>query len=108
MGKLLLEAADDVFAFIIEHTIDIPRIIVVPRGEVRSGFNQFTLDLATVRLQPVAQDILIQHLRTNERERLSSEGSVVKEPQLAARGVTCCGRAGPLVSKIIAVAAASG
>ncbi|MDQ3253486.1 MAG: DEAD/DEAH box helicase family protein [Acidobacteriota bacterium] len=68
---------------IIEHTIDIPRIIVIPRGEVRSGFNSFTLDLSAVHLQPVAQDILIQHLRTNERERLSGEGNVVREPQLA-------------------------
>lgn len=66
---------------LISHTIDIPRIIVVPRGEVRSGFHPFELDLSSVRLQPVAQNILIQHLRTNERERLTGEGHVVKEPR---------------------------
>lgn len=67
---------------LIEHTIDIPRIIVVPRGEVRSGFHPFELNLSAVRLQPVAQNILIQHLRTNERERLSGEGHIVREPRL--------------------------
>ncbi|MEJ7713412.1 MAG: hypothetical protein WKF84_27110 [Pyrinomonadaceae bacterium] len=36
-----------------------------------------------MRLQPVAQDILIQHLRTNEGERLSGEDNIVKEPQPA-------------------------
>jgi type III restriction enzyme len=30
---------------VIEQTIDIPRILVVPTGEVRSGFRQFTLEL---------------------------------------------------------------
>ena len=82
-GPNVAEVVKQAVEHIIEHTIDIPRIIVVPRGEVRSGFNSFTLDLSTVRLQPVAQDILIQHLRTNERERLSGEGNVVPEPQLA-------------------------
>jgi type III restriction enzyme len=53
-----------------QQTIDIPRIIILPKGEVNSGFHEFQLDLSSVRLQPVDHDILIQHLSTSERDRL--------------------------------------
>jgi type III restriction enzyme len=64
------------------HTIDIPRIVVVPRGEVRAGFHDFDLDPGSIRLQPVDKDILIQLLRTNEREKLVSGDGVVGECRL--------------------------
>src|SRR5215204_2809732 len=35
-----------------QQTIDIPRILVVPQGEVRSGFKEFQLDLSKVNYQP--------------------------------------------------------
>lgn len=38
-------------------TIDIPRILVVPKGEVRSGFKPFTLELATLRCAPVSDEL---------------------------------------------------
>ncbi len=63
----------------IERTIDIPRIIIVPKGEVSCGFNDFDLDVSGIRLQPVDDDILIQHLRTHERERLSDGSGIVVE-----------------------------
>ena len=63
----------------IEHTIDIPRIIVVPKGEVSCGFHDFELDVEGIRLQPVDDDILIQHLRTHQRERLSDGSGIVAE-----------------------------
>ncbi|MFC1491976.1 hypothetical protein ACFLQ0_05275 [Nitrospinota bacterium] len=53
-------------------TIDILRIIVVPKGEIICGFRDFDLDISGVHLQPVAKDILIQHLRDHERYRLVS------------------------------------
>ncbi len=65
------EVIAQVTNLVVERTIDIPRIIVVPTGEVTSGFRDFDLELG-FRLQPVSQDILIQHLRTHERERLES------------------------------------
>jgi len=49
-------------------TIDIPRILVVPKGEVRSGFKPFTLDLATLRYAPVSDELWVQHLRTGQRD----------------------------------------
>ncbi len=67
---------------VIERTIDIPRIIVVPKGEVTSGFNDFDLDVSGINLQPVADDILIQHLRTHERERLNDGTGIANEERL--------------------------
>lgn len=49
-------------------TIDIPRILVVPKGEVRSGFKPFVLDLATLRYAPVNDELWVQHLRTGQRD----------------------------------------
>ena len=57
---------------VIEQTINIPRIVVVPTGDVTSGFNTFTLDCASVRLQPVSRELLIQHLRTAKQEFLQN------------------------------------
>ncbi len=54
-----------------QQTIDIPRILVVPKGEVKSGFAPFTLALDTMRYQAVSDELWIQQLRTNEREVLS-------------------------------------
>ena len=62
-----------------EMTIDIPRIIVVPKGEVQVGYADFDLDLSNVKLQPVTQDILIQHLRTHEQHRLVDGTGIVEE-----------------------------
>jgi len=64
---------------VIERTIDIPRIIVVPKGEVTSGFNDFDLEISGINLQPVSDDILIQHLRTHERERLNDGTGIATE-----------------------------
>lgn len=69
-------------AHIHNQSIDIPRITIVPSGEVTSGFNSFKLNVGPVRLQPVAQEILIHHLRTNARERLTSVDGIAPESRL--------------------------
>ena len=66
----------------IEQSIDIPRIVVLPKGDVASGFHDFEMDVSGIRLQPVAMDILIQHLRTHDRERLVAEKDFIKEKRL--------------------------
>ncbi|MBI3776302.1 MAG: DEAD/DEAH box helicase family protein [Gammaproteobacteria bacterium] len=62
-------------ALLVDKTIDIPRITVVPKGEVSSGFHSFKLNASAIHYQPVERDILIKHLRTNELETLSSAGA---------------------------------
>lgn len=64
---------------VVERTIDIPRILVVPKGEATSGFNPFKLNTAGIHFQPVERDILIRHLRTSEQETLSSAGGMQTE-----------------------------
>jgi type III restriction enzyme len=65
-----------------ELSIDIPRIIVTPRGDSQSGFRDFDLDCKSIRLQPVSQEILIQHLQSNERFRLRSGDAIIPEQRL--------------------------
>lgn len=45
-----------------QQSIDIPRILVVPRGEVKSGFKPFTLELDTLKYPAVSDELWIQHL----------------------------------------------
>ncbi len=57
---------------IVDNTIDIPRISVVPSGEVTSGFHPFTLNLDGLRLQPAERELVGQNLHTNEQFTLKS------------------------------------
>jgi type III restriction enzyme len=54
-----------------QQTIDIPRILVVPKGEVKSGFKPFTLELNTLNYQAISEDLWIKHLRTNQLDVLA-------------------------------------
>jgi type III restriction enzyme len=67
---------------VVQQTIDIPRILVVPKGEVTTGFHTFTLDCSNIHYQPVERDLLIQHLRTHEQETLSFGGRMQPEQRL--------------------------
>ena len=58
---------------VVQQTIDIPRIAVVPKGEVTTGFRAFSLDVSQLRLQPGEREIVGQMLRTNEQFTLSAE-----------------------------------
>ena len=69
-------------SMVVNQTIDIPRILVVPKGEVSSGFQPFSLDTSGIHYQPVDRDLLIQHLRTHEQETLSFSGSQHQEQRL--------------------------
>ncbi len=67
---------------VIQQTIDIPRILVVPTGEVRSGFKSFALKLDSLKYPPVSDDLWIQHLRTNQLEVLSLGSGGFQESRL--------------------------
>lgn len=51
---------------VVQQTIDIPRILVVPKGEVKSGFKPFTLDLTTINYPVPDDELWIRHLRTEQ------------------------------------------
>jgi len=58
---------------VVQQTIDIPRIAVVPTGEVKTGFHAFALDVSQLHLQPGKREIVIHNLRTNEQDTLAAE-----------------------------------
>jgi type III restriction enzyme len=62
---------------VVQQTIDIPRILIVPKGEVKTGFRPFTLELSSLNYPEPDKDLLIQNLRTHEREilGLSEDGN---------------------------------
>jgi type III restriction enzyme len=65
-----------------QQTIDIPRILVVPKGEVKAGFKPFTLDLSTLKYPAVSDDLWIQHLRTNQLEIVAVGRGGIDEARL--------------------------
>jgi type III restriction enzyme len=65
-----------------ELSIDIPRIIVQPVGEVTRGYQEFILNLSSIRLLPVDNEILIQELHRREQYRLMSGTGILPEERL--------------------------
>lgn len=87
-GELLVDGLDiaEIVAktteTMVNQTIDIPRITVVPSGEVSTGFLPFKLDLSSLHLQPSEREITIHNLHTNEQSSLSAElGMKEKRPE---------------------------
>lgn len=60
-------------------SIDVPKIVIVPRGDVFCGYEDFDLDVRSINLQPVAQNILIQHLHENQQYRLQDGTGIITE-----------------------------
>jgi type III restriction enzyme len=58
---------------VVQQTIDIPRITVVPKGEITTGFRAFSLDVSPLRLQPGEREIVGQMLRTHAQFTLAAE-----------------------------------
>lgn len=61
---------------VVQQTIDIPRIAVVPSGEVTTGFHPFKLDVSGLHLQPSKREIVIQSLQTNAQSHLASQAGL--------------------------------
>jgi type III restriction enzyme len=63
-------------ATLVAQTIDIPRIVVVPSGDVTTGFKPFSLELKNFNLKPNEREILIQGLKTGKQDVLNAEASI--------------------------------
>lgn len=63
-----------------ERTIDIPRIIVMPKGEVKAGFKAFTLDLSGMRYPAPSEELWAKHLRTDQVDIIGvGQGSLTEQ-----------------------------
>ncbi len=68
----------------VDHQIAIPKVMVFPKDRNGSLFAAFDLDVSVFDREtfpPVGHDILIQHLRTNDREQLDASGLFHAEPR---------------------------
>jgi len=59
-------------------TIDIPKVVVIPKGEVNYGYKTFSLDVSQLSLQPSERDIVIQNLHTNEQTTLTAQVGITE------------------------------
>ncbi len=65
---------------LIEWTIDVPQIVVLPTRDVNYRFQAFTLEgLEKINFQPVSQELLLLHLQDNQQARIQWAGSDVQE-----------------------------
>ncbi|MFD1000180.1 DEAD/DEAH box helicase [Ohtaekwangia kribbensis] len=69
-------------SLVIQQTIDIPRISVVPKGEIKSGFKQFILKLEGLQFQPPEETLWVQYLRTGKSTELGLGEGGIEEDRL--------------------------
>ena len=68
---------------IVEHTIEIPEIVLIPTSDVSFGFNNFDLEnLSYINYQPISDIIKITELRTQHQQSLSHEIGSATEDRL--------------------------
>lgn len=65
---------EQVTQLLVDNTIDIPRIIVSPSGEIQTGYHPFDLDISAIKgLRPMDRILVQQSLQTN-KQTLRGEG----------------------------------
>lgn len=68
-------------ALVIDNTIDIPRLIVTPKGTVTTGYHPFTLDVSGIKgLRSQERSLVSQSLQTNEQTEIGEGDSGNYEP----------------------------
>ncbi len=65
-----------------QQMIEIPRILVVPKGEVKAGFKPFTLKLDTLKYPAVSEELWVQHLRTSQLDVVTMGSGGIEEKRL--------------------------
>lgn len=64
----------------VERTIDIPRITVMPKGEIKAGFRPFNLDLSGMRYPAPSEELWAKHLRTDQVDIIGlSQGNLIEQ-----------------------------
>lgn len=66
-------------AMLVEQTIDIPRISVVPIGPVKSGYKAFHLDISKMNFQPQDMALVGQGLKTGTQILYGESSSVLED-----------------------------
>ncbi|WP_455864409.1 DEAD/DEAH box helicase [Pantoea agglomerans] len=65
---------------LVEHTIDIPQIVILPTREVNYGFTEFDLSsLNSIAQKPSSQEMLLQNLKDNSTSTISWDSGGMTE-----------------------------
>ncbi len=67
---------------VIEHTFNIPRVSVIPSGEVKSGFQPFTLDTSAFRYATPSDELVAQSLVTGHQTLVGAATNGAREERL--------------------------
>jgi type III restriction enzyme len=67
---------------VVREMISIPRISVLPKGELKAGFRSFELQLGGLRFQAPSEELWVQHLRTGKSEVVSLGSGGIEEKRL--------------------------
>ncbi len=80
-GPSIAEIVKQTVDLVAKHTIDIPRILVKPKGAVNNGFKAFNLDVSKMNYQPSDQQLVSRALQSGQ-EVTYGRASNVLEPRL--------------------------
>lgn len=69
-------------SLVVKEMIPIPRILVVPQGEVKSWFEPFELDLKSLRYSAPSKDLWVHNLHTDQGEAVTVSGDGYREPRM--------------------------
>ncbi|HWB02792.1 MAG TPA: DEAD/DEAH box helicase family protein [Verrucomicrobiales bacterium] len=67
---------------VVAEMIPIPRILVVPRGEVKSWFEPFTLELSTMKYPVPSKDLWVHNLHTGIGETVGVSSAGFREARM--------------------------
>lgn len=76
----LEEVVKKAVELVVEYTIDIPRVAIVPQGDVTYGYHPFDLDISHLKLQPQDKTIVGQSLHNGEQFEMGEGSSGNYEP----------------------------
>jgi type III restriction enzyme len=69
-------------SLVVKEMIPIPRILVVPQGEVKSWFEPFELDLKSLRFPAPSKDLWVHNLHTDRGEAVMVNGDGFREQRM--------------------------
>lgn len=77
-GPTVADIVKKTMALVAEHSIDIPRILVKPKGAVQTGYQEFTLDVSKMHFQPQDQQLVGRGLQSG-KDVLYGQSSTIGE-----------------------------
>ncbi len=80
-GPAIANIVRRTMALVAEHTIDIPRILVKPRGAMQTGYKPFVLGVSKINFQPQGQQLVSRGLQTG-KDVLYGQSSTIGEARV--------------------------